>query len=58
VELFAQVRSNGRILDNNHTVVGGSDPLEASFRVGLIYQDPTMQDWTVLVQKHPRDLDF
>ena len=31
VELFAQVRSNGRILDNIRHVLGGSIPLEGGF---------------------------
>jgi hypothetical protein len=36
VELFAQVRSNGRILDNIRHVLGGSIMLEGGFKIKQI----------------------
>ena len=57
-ELFAQIRSDGRIIDHNRVVMGGTEPLEASFKLGQVYDDPVMSDWTILIQQFPRDLAF
>jgi len=57
-ELFAVVRNDGRIIDHNRVVMGGNSPLEASFKLGRVYDDPVMSDWTIHIQKFPRDLAF
>ena len=57
-ELFASVREDGRIVDVSRVVLGGSDILEVSFKLGLIYNDPLMAEWTVVVQRWPRDLEI
>ena len=57
-ELFATVRADGRIIDHTRHVVGGSGSLEASFPLGKIFTDPELAEWTVNVQRFPRDLDI
>jgi hypothetical protein len=46
VELFAQVRNNGRILDGTRHVLGGQD-FEAVFKLSKLSSDEEMREWTV-----------
>jgi hypothetical protein len=55
VELFAQVRSNGRILDNTRHVLGGSILLEGGFPVNRICRREDMTGWTVNFTMRPRN---
>jgi hypothetical protein len=57
-ELFAQVRDNGRILDDFKVVLGGTDCLEAEFSLGKIFTDPTIASHSISIQRWPRDLDL
>ena len=57
-ELFASVRDDGRIVDVSRMVVGGNAILEASFKLGVIYDDPIMADWSIVLQCWPRDLQI
>jgi hypothetical protein len=57
-ELFATVRSNGRILDDFKCVLGGTDCLEAEFNMAKIVEDPTLGSHSIQIQRWPRDLDL
>ncbi len=41
-ELFARVRSNGRILDDFKCVLGGTDCLEVEFSLSKIFEDSSL----------------
>ncbi len=47
VELFAQVRNNGRILDGTRHVLGGSSEFETVFRLNKLSSDDELRTWTV-----------
>jgi hypothetical protein len=55
-ELFAEVRKNGRILDESRIVVGGNDILNAEFTLGKLLEDPELSKFTIKLQKWPRDI--
>ncbi len=57
-ELFATVRSNGRILDDFKCVLGGTDCLEAEFNLAKLFEDPTLGSHSIQIQRWPRDLDL
>jgi len=57
-ELFATVRSNGRILDEFRCVLGGTDCLEAEFSLSKLFEDPTVAEHSIQIQRWPRDLDL
>ena len=57
-ELFAEVRKNGRILDESRIVVGGNDILNAEFTLGKLLEDPELSQFTIKLQKWPRDIDI
>jgi hypothetical protein len=57
-ELFATVRSNGRILDDFKCVLGGTDCLEAEFNLAKLVEDPTLGSHSIQIQRWPRDLDL
>jgi hypothetical protein len=57
-ELFAQARPDGRIMDLSRSVLGGSEPLDATFKLGRIYPEETMADWSIQMQSWPRDLQI
>jgi hypothetical protein len=42
-QLFAEVRDNGRILDNTRCVLGGTDILEADVSLAKLFDDPVLQ---------------
>ncbi len=55
VELFAQVRNNGRILDGTRHVLGGQD-FEAVFKLSKLSSDEEMRKWTVHMCRHTRNI--
>jgi len=55
-ELFAQVRDNGRLLDNTRIVLGGSEVFDATFKLGLLVEDDDISNWSIRIQQWPRDL--
>jgi len=57
-ELFATVRSNGRILDDFKCVLGGTDCLEVEFSLSKIFEDSSLGEHSVQIQHWPRDLDL
>ena len=57
-ELFATVRSNGRILDDFKCVLGGTDCLEVEFSLSKIFEDSSLGEHSVQIQRWPRDLDL
>jgi hypothetical protein len=57
-ELFAQVRDNGRILDDFRCVMGGHSIFEAQFELGQIIDDLSISKWTIHMQKWPRDVNL
>jgi hypothetical protein len=57
-ELFATVRSNGRILDDLKCVLGGTDCLEAEFNLAKLREDPTFGSHSIQIQRWPRALDL
>jgi hypothetical protein len=57
-ELFATVKSNGRIGDNTRMVIGGRDIIEASISLRPVFEDPALADYTIVIQRFPRDLEF
>jgi hypothetical protein len=56
VELFAQVRSNGRILDNIRHVLGGSIMLEGGFPINRICRREDMAGWTANFTMRPKNI--
>jgi hypothetical protein len=56
MELHAQVRNNGRILDGTRHVLGGQD-LEAVFKLNKLSSDEEMRKWTVHMCRHPRNIN-
>jgi hypothetical protein len=57
-ELFAEVRKNGRILDETRIVVGGNDILNAEFTLGKLLEDPELSQFSIKLQKWPRDINI
>ena len=55
-EVFATVRPTGRILDTAKVVLNGSVTIQASFKMGLLFEDPDLAEWTILIDRHPRDI--
>jgi hypothetical protein len=55
-ELFAQVRDNGRLLDDTRIVLGGSEVFDATFKLGLLVEDDNISNWSIRIQQWPRDL--
>lgn len=55
-ELCAIARSNGRILDDVRYAIGGSAVLEGEFKLGLLFEDAGLRDWSLHLQRWPRDL--
>jgi len=56
VELLAQLRSTGRILDNFRFSLNGSSPLEASVDVASIIPVPDFKGWRLNQQWWARDI--
>ena len=57
-ELFATVKSDGRIGEHTRLAVGGRDLLEGEFQLGLLFDDPQFQKWSIVIQRRPLDLDL
>jgi hypothetical protein len=57
-ELFAEVRDNGRILDNTRCVLGGTDILEAEISLAKMFEDPVLRSYKMHIQRWPRDVDL
>ena len=55
-QLNAQVRDNGRILDNFLIKLGGSDILSIEADLGAIIPNPIFKGWTYHSQVWPRDI--
>jgi hypothetical protein len=55
-ELFAQVRDNGRLLDDTRIVLGGNEVFDATFKLGLLVDDDDISNWSIRIQQWPRDL--
>jgi hypothetical protein len=53
-ELFVTVRS----LDEVRCVLGGNDTVEAKFSLGELYEDDVVKEWSVKMQKWPRDMNL
>ena len=56
VDLMAQIRNNGRILDHFRLVLGGSKLLEAAVPLKNILPTVEAPDWTLKVTCWPRDV--
>ena len=56
VELMAQVRANGRILDHFRLALGGSELLSATVPLEDILQAKELPRWTLTVTSWPRDI--
>ena len=56
VDLMAQIRNNGRILDHFRLVLGGSKLLEAAVPLKNILPTVEAPDWTLKVASWPRDV--
>ena len=56
VELLAQVRGTGRILDAQRLVLGGSEILSVDFNVGDVVPSDRIRDWRFKFQIWPRDI--
>ena len=56
VDLMAQIRNNGRILDHFRLVLGGSKLLEAAVPLKNILPTVEAPDWTLKVTSWPRDV--
>jgi hypothetical protein len=54
-ELFAQVRDNGRLLDDTRIVLGGNEVFDATFKLGLLVEDDDISNWSIRIQQWPRD---
>ena len=56
VELQAQVRPSGRILDASRLVLGGAEVIEVEINMSDAVPSPRLQGWTVRYQAWPRDV--
>ena len=56
MELFATVRSNGRILDGTRHVINGSRNIEVEVQLKHILGEEAFTGWTLNINIHPRDI--
>jgi hypothetical protein len=56
VQLLAQLRPTGRILDNFRLSIGGSQILEAELDLGAMIPTETLQGYRLAFQYWPRDI--
>ena len=56
VELMAQIRTNGRILDHFRLALGGSNMLEAKVHLKNILPTAEPPDWTLKLASWARDI--
>ncbi len=57
-DLFATVRDNGRIIDRVRYVLGGNAIIETDFKLGKIFDDEDIANWTLHVQRWAKDIDL
>lgn len=57
-EVFATIRPNGRILDSVRYVLGGTEIIEGAFKLGQLFTDLELANWTLHLQRWPRDVDL
>jgi hypothetical protein len=59
-ELFATIRDNGRIIDDVRCVLGGSEVVEATFKLNKLMEleDDIFKEAVVKMQSWPRDIDL
>ena len=55
-ELYATVRDDGRIVDDFRFNLGGSEFIEATFKLSAIFSDPELADWTVKIHTNPAEI--
>ena len=55
-ELYATVRDDGRIADDFRFNLGGSEFIEATFKLSAIFSDPELADWTVKIHTNPAEI--
>lgn len=55
-ELYATVRDDGRIEDDFRFNLGGSEFVEATFKLSSIFSDPELADWTVRIHTKPAEI--
>ena len=58
VELLAQARPNGQVLDHFRVTVGGSRIIEAKFHLAKLHLTPVTSPWRMRFQRWPRDLEI
>jgi len=58
VELLAQQRNNGRILDAARLVLGGSDVIQVDVDLYDVLAAPTFKGWRLRYQIWPRDISI
>ncbi len=58
MELLAQCRGNGRILDNYRIAIGGSKILEVSTSMSSLLLCPPTSEWIFKLQVWPRDIEI
>jgi hypothetical protein len=58
VEVLAQVRPNGRILDHFRVTLGGSKILDVNVGLASVLNVPAMRSWRLKFQLWPRDLEI
>ena len=58
MEILAQLRPNGRIMDHFRVVLGGHRPTEATFLVKDIFSIPNPPEMSVKLQQWPRDISI
>ena len=56
IELLAQIRDNGRILDHSRLVLGGSAIQSAAIQMTSMFSLPSLTGWKFKFQYWPRDV--
>jgi hypothetical protein len=57
-ELFATVRDSGRFLEDVRVSLGGAEIYEAEFKLKKVVDDSSIGDWSIKIQKWPRDVEL
>jgi hypothetical protein len=58
MELFVQVRPNGRMLDHFRICLGGNRIVDAQFQLANLVQAPALATWKARYQIWPKDIDM
>jgi len=56
VELMAQARANGRIIDHFKLVVGGTEELAVEFKMADLFNIRSPPEWTLVYKLQPADI--